>query len=66
LVGRFWGEGVTWRTDVPLEPEAVEVAFDLKPGACPSQVNLRSRGVTPAAILGTAELDVRAIDPGST
>lgn len=64
-VARFWGEGVTWSTGISLPPRAVEVAFDLKPRTCPNQVNLRSRGVTPAAVLGTVELDVQAIDPSS-
>jgi hypothetical protein len=62
---RYWGPGVTWTSAVPLEPAFAEAAFDLKPGSCPSQVNLGSRGVVPAAVLGTAQLDVRTIDPAS-
>jgi hypothetical protein len=64
-VGRFWGEGVTWSTKIWVPPSAVEVAFDLKPRTCPNEVNLRSRGVTPAAVLGTIEFDVQAIDAAS-
>lgn len=44
---------------------AVDVAVDVKPGSCPNPVNLRGRGVVPVAVLGTAELDVREIDPTS-
>jgi hypothetical protein len=43
----------------------LEVAFDVKPGSCTNPVNARSRGVIPAAILGTAELNPLAIDPSS-
>lgn len=39
------------------------VFFDVKPGTCPNPVNARSRGTLPVAILGTADLDVRTIDP---
>jgi hypothetical protein len=56
---------VTWNNEIPLEPPALAAAFDLKPGSCPSSVNLRSQGVVPAALLGTAELDVRKVDPAS-
>jgi hypothetical protein len=43
----------------------VEVPVDIKPGSCPNPINVRSRGVTPAAILGAADLDVATIDPTS-
>jgi Tol biopolymer transport system component len=39
-----------------------EVEFDLKPGSCPNSVNLGSRGVLPAALLGTSVFDVQDID----
>ncbi len=38
---------------------------DVKPGACPNPVNVRSRGVLPVAIVGGPDLDVRQLDPGS-
>jgi hypothetical protein len=41
---------------------AVPVELDLKPGGCPNPLNLRSIGLYPAAILGSAELDVFEID----
>jgi hypothetical protein len=43
----------------------VEVALDIKPGGCPNPLNVKSKGVLPAAILGTQELDVTMIDPTS-
>lgn len=42
---------------------AMPVAFDVKPGSCPNPVNLKSRGVLPVAVLGTADFDVMMIDP---
>lgn len=43
--------------DVPM------VSVDIKPGSCPSPLNVRSRGVLPVAILGTDEFDVETINP---
>lgn len=42
-----------------------EAVLDIKPGSCENPLNVRSRGVLPAAILGTAELDVASIDRAS-
>jgi hypothetical protein len=42
---------------------AKEVPVDIKPGSCPNPLNLVSKGVLPVAILGTADFDVRTIDP---
>jgi hypothetical protein len=42
-----------------------EVAFDIKPGSCPNPLNTHSNGVLPAAILGSAGIKVRNVDPGS-
>lgn len=47
------------------EPPGIEVAVDVKPTSCPNPVQCRSNGVVPAAILGSAELDVTTIDPAS-
>lgn len=43
----------------------VTVTLDVKPGTCVNRLNLAGRGVTPAAVLGSAELDVSQIDPDS-
>jgi hypothetical protein len=39
-----------------------QVALDIKPGSCPNPLNPKSKGVLPAAILGTADFDVTQID----
>ncbi len=36
--------------------------FDIKPGSCPNPLNVKSNGVLPVAILGTATFDVNDID----
>lgn len=41
------------------------VPIDIKPQSCPNPINVKSRGVLPVAILGTAEFDVTTIDPAS-
>lgn len=38
---------------------------DVKPGSNVNPVNLRSRGVLPVAVLGSADLDVTSIDPAT-
>jgi len=41
----------------------LEVPVDIKPTSCPNPLNTKSQGVTPAAILGTADFDVTQVDP---
>ncbi len=48
-----------------LGPLMVDVAVDIKPGSCPNPLNVRSKGVLPVGVLGTAEFDVTAIDLAS-
>jgi hypothetical protein len=43
----------------------VEVSFDIKPGSCPNPINVKSKGVLPAAIMGTDSFDVTQIDPAT-
>jgi len=40
----------------------VEVAIDIKPGSDPNSINLKSKGVIPVAILGSADFDVTIVD----
>jgi len=47
------------------ECTTVEVPLDIKPTSCPNPLNTKSNGVTPVAILGTADFDVTLIDPDS-
>lgn len=48
-----------------LPKPAVKVAVDIKPGSCSNPVNVKSSGVLPVAILGTADYDITTIDPTS-
>ena len=43
----------------------IDVEIDIKPGSDPSCFNNDGHGVIPVAILGSAELDVTTIDPGT-
>jgi hypothetical protein len=46
-------------------PDTFEVYIDIKPGSCPNPLNVKSKGVLPLAVLGTAEFDVSNIDPAT-
>lgn len=41
----------------------VSVYVDIKPGGCPTPINVGSKGVLPVAVLGTADFNVTTIDP---
>ena len=41
------------------------VDLDIKPTSCPNPFNIKSKGVLPVAILGSADFDVTQIDPSS-
>ena len=41
------------------------VSLDIKPTSCPNPLNVKSNGVLPVAILGTADFDVNNIDVSS-
>jgi len=43
----------------------VSVYVDIKPGGCPTPINVGSKGVLPVAVLGTGDFDVSTIDPQS-
>jgi hypothetical protein len=45
-----------------VEVTDIEVPVDIKPNSCPNPLNLNSKGVLPAAILGTEDFDVNEID----
>jgi hypothetical protein len=46
-------------------PVEIQVPFDIKPGSCPNPINVKSKGVLPAAIMGLDDFDVTTIDPAS-
>ena len=43
--------------------EGGSLLIDVLPGSCPNPVNLKQKGVTPVAIVGTDQIDVSQIDP---
>jgi hypothetical protein len=49
----------------PEGPVTLDVPVDIKPGSCPNPVNVKSKGVLPVAVLGTADFDVTTIVPDS-
>jgi hypothetical protein len=51
--------------DPPPGPVTLAVSIDIKPGSVKNPFNVKSCGKLPVAILGSAELDVRAIDLAS-
>lgn len=46
-------------------PVTKPVPVDIHPTSCPNPINTGSKGVTPAAILGTETFDVSQIDPAT-
>jgi hypothetical protein len=43
----------------------IDVFIDIKPGSCPNPLNVKSKGVLPVAVLGSADFDVSTIDPAT-
>jgi len=60
-----YGGPLSWAVITIKGPSPLQVPLDIKPGSCPNSFNLKSQGVLPAAILGTAELDIYTIDRAS-
>ncbi len=50
---------------VRIDEGVKEVSLDVKPGSCPNPLNASKRGVTPVAVPGDSDLDVRDIDMAS-
>lgn len=47
-------------------PAVVEVDIDIKPGGSPNSINVvQTDGVTPVAVLGSEDFDVRDLDPAT-
>lgn len=46
-------------------PVSKLVPVDIHPTSCPNPINVGSKGMTPAAILGTKNFDVAQVDPAS-
>jgi len=43
----------------------IPVTIDIKPGSCPTPLNVKSRGILPVAVLGSEDFDVSSIDVAS-
>lgn len=43
----------------------LQVPVDIKPTSCPNPLNVKSKGVLPVAILGTADFNVSDVDPST-
>jgi len=56
-------------SDVPIHLKAlddeVEIDVDIKPGSNPNNINLKSKGVVPVAVLTTEDFDAGDVDPTS-
>jgi hypothetical protein len=63
-----WRARLAWAVhdgDIGAAPEPVRVPIDIKPQSCPNPINVKSQGVLPVAVLGTAAFDVTTINPVS-
>ena len=58
----FGGSGSGDLASTEVLRTTIEVAVDIKPGSCPNPLNVKSKGVLPVAILGSADFDVHDID----
>ena len=56
---------VTDCTDLIVEPLDSDIDIDIKPGSFPNSLNVKSKGVLPVAILGTADFDTTQVDPAT-
>ena len=62
FVTEFSITGLTATTTISRVPQ---VHMDVKPNSCPNPFNVKSKGVLPVALLGTADLDVVDVDIAS-
>lgn len=77
FIGDWWALNNSGQWHDIADPEApwdrgfgvVEVPYplivDIKPGACPNKLNIKSKGVLSVAVLGTEIFDVYDLDPAS-
>jgi len=67
--GDNWGDEILATTWALLTLERVvpayEISIDIKPGSYPNSINLDKKGVTPVAVLTTAEFDATTVDPAT-
>ena len=63
LLSIICGEVTSLSAFAVVEPFRGEVDIDIKPATYPNTINLRSRGVTPVAVLTTHWFDAMDVDP---
>lgn len=59
------GLDTPWGIALELEPQALTVAIDVKPGSFPNSINLRSSGVVAVAILSSSTFDATQVNPAT-
>ena len=63
----FYTSGLWFISSIPiyLEPPHAsnEITIDIKPGGNPNNINLKSKGVVPVAVLTTEDFDAGDVDP---
>ena len=64
FASNFGGFGILGG-DIIFASPTLAVPMDIKPGSCPNPLNVKSKGVLPVAVLGTADFDVTTIDVSS-
>jgi hypothetical protein len=55
-------ETVSYEQDLEAADEPLTLKIDIKPGTFPNDVNLKSRGVIPVAVLTNEHFDARTVD----
>lgn len=65
IVTDIYGAADSCLDTVTVEDNENPVMVDVKPQSCPNPLNIRSRGVVPAAILGSENFDIAEIDPAT-
>lgn len=61
--GSYYGDSTGLQATI--REDVLQVAIDIKPGSYPNAINLTEKGVIPVAVLGSAFLKVRQINPAT-
>ena len=55
--------GQPYPYELVIKRIVMHITIDIKPGSDPNSINLKSRGVTPVAVLTTEDFDASTVDP---
>lgn len=61
----FYSDVAIYLWPLDTRPPDTEMAIDIKPGNDQNNINLKSKGVVPVAVLTTDEFDAATVDPAS-